>query len=323
MTGRNATGQTVKGLAEKVLAGDIPAAARLMRALEDELPEAADELRRLYPHTGRAHVVGITGAPGTGKSTLIGSLISVLRKQGLRVGVLAIDPSSPFSQGALLGDRLRMQQHATDPEVFIRSLATRGWSGGLARATLSTLHVMDALGKEVILIESVGVGQSELDISRVADTTLVVLVPGMGDEIQMMKAGILEIGDIFVVNKADKDGAENLKQDLEGMLQMKTDPAAHRPEIILTEATRHCGSDELAGAILRHRDYLLASGDMERRRQARARLELLDAIDNAFKSHLADRLSPKTLDELAARLVRGETDPDAAARTVLERLFQS
>jgi len=323
MTGRNATGQTVKGLAEKVLAGDIPAAARLMRALEDELPEAADELRRLYPHTGRAHVVGITGAPGTGKSTLIGSLISVLRKQGLRVGVLAIDPSSPFSQGALLGDRLRMQQHATDPEVFIRSLATRGWSGGLARATLSTLHVMDALGKEVILIESVGVGQSELDISRVADTTLVVLIPGMGDDIQMMKAGILEIGDIFVVNKADKDGADNLKQDLEGMLQMKTELSSRRPEIILTEAIRHRGSDELAGAILRHRDYLLASGEMERRRQARARLELLDAIDNAFKGHLAERLRPEMLDELAARLVRGETDPDAAARTVLGKLFQS
>jgi LAO/AO transport system kinase len=313
----------MQGLAEKVLAGDMPAAARLIRALEDEVPEAAAELRKLYPHTGRAHVVGITGAPGTGKSTLIGRLITVFREQGLRVGVVAIDPSSPFTRGALLGDRLRMQQHATDPEVFIRSLATRGWSGGLARATLSTLHVMDALGKEIILVESVGVGQSELDISRVADTTLVVLIPGMGDDIQIMKAGILEIGDIFVVNKADKEGADNLKRDLEGMLQFQSAPGLKwQPEIILTEATRSKGSADLAAAVVRHREHLKTSGEITVRRQARARLELLDAVNSLFHGYLQDKLTPQTLDQLAESLVRGETDPDAAAEIVLARLFK-
>ncbi|MFC2069515.1 methylmalonyl Co-A mutase-associated GTPase MeaB, partial [Chloroflexota bacterium] len=208
-------------LADKVLVGNIQAAARLMRSIEDEDPAVIKELKGLYPHTGKAYIIGITGAPGAGKSSLVDTMITNFRKRGLTVGVIAIDPSSPFTGGAILGDRIRMQAHSVDKGVFIRSLATRGWVGGLAKAAIGMVHVMDAMGKDIIIVETVGSGQAEVDIARVADTSIIVLTPGMGDEIQMMKAGILEAANILVINKADRDGADNLKRELETMLEMR------------------------------------------------------------------------------------------------------
>ncbi len=198
-------------LVRTILEGDIRASARLIRGIEDEVADAFKELESVYLHTGRAYIVGIAGAPGAGKSTLLGSLIGIFRRRNMKVGVVAVDPTSPVSGGALLGDRVRMQSYGVDKDVFIRSLAARGWQGGLSKATINTIHVMDAMGKDIIFVEAVGSGQGEVDIARVADTSIVVLTPGMGDEIQMMKAGILEMADIFVVNKADKNGAENTK----------------------------------------------------------------------------------------------------------------
>ena len=209
-------------LAAAVLKGDVRAAARLITLIEDESPDALAALESLYPHTGKAYIVGVTGAPGVGKSTLTDSLIDVFRRQGKTIGVIAIDPTSALTGGALLGDRIRMQRHAADPAVFIRSLATRGWVGGLAKAALGAVHVMDAMGKDIILVETVGSGQVELDIVKAADTTLLVLAPGAGDEIQTMKAGILESADVIAINKADNEGADRLKADLEAMLAMKT-----------------------------------------------------------------------------------------------------
>ena len=191
-------------LARNILEGNVAAAARLIRGIEDELPDVVDDLQSIYPHTGRAAIVGITGAPGAGKSTVVDSLVSIFRRRDLTVGVVAVDPTSPFSGGAILGDRIRMQQHNMDKGVFIRSLATRGWAGGLSKTTMNTVHVMDAMGKDIVLVETVGTGQAEVDIVRVADTTVLVLTPETGDEIQMMKAGILEATDIFIVNKADR-----------------------------------------------------------------------------------------------------------------------
>src|SRR5919201_207666 len=208
-------------LADRVLAGDIRAASRLMRGIEDGDPSATRVLQALFPSTGRAWVVGITGSPGSGKSTLTDKLIAHYRAAGKRVGVIAVDPSSPFTGGAILGDRIRMQEHATDPGVFIRSLATRGNLGGLSRATGDCIRVMDAMGREVILVETVGVGQDEIDIAQTAHTTVVVVVPGMGDDIQAIKAGILEVADIFVVNKADLDGADRAVRELRAMLELR------------------------------------------------------------------------------------------------------
>ncbi len=208
-------------LTSKVLQGDVLAAARLMRGFEAEAPETMQELELLYPHTGRAMTVGVAGAPGAGKSTLLDSLINIFREKNMKVGVVAVDPSSPFTGGAVLGDRIRMQSRSTDKDVFIRSLATRGWKGGLAKATVNMMHVLDAMGKDIIFVESVGSGQAEVDIAKVTDTAIIVLVPGMGDEIQTMKAGILEAADVFVINKASRDGAENLRTSIEVMLMMK------------------------------------------------------------------------------------------------------
>ncbi|MBI5610317.1 MAG: methylmalonyl Co-A mutase-associated GTPase MeaB, partial [Deltaproteobacteria bacterium] len=223
---------TADRAAAAVLAGDVRAAARLMRLLDDRDPSATEVLRKLYPHTGRARVLGITGNPGSGKSTLTSRLIGKYRALGLKVGVLAVDPSSPFSGGAILGDRIRMMEHAADPGVFIRSLATRGALGGLSRSTADSVHVLDAMGCDVVIIETVGVGQDEIDIVRTAETTVVVLVPGLGDDIQAIKAGILEIADIFVVNKADIDGAERTVADLRGLQMLLSEMPEWLPPIV-------------------------------------------------------------------------------------------
>ncbi len=307
-------------LAHKVLQGDVRAAARLMRAVENGVPSAAEALNSLYPHTGRAHVLGITGAPGVGKSTLVDAVISTLRQRNMTVGVVAIDPSSPFTGGALLGDRVRMQKHSTDQGVFIRSLATRGCSGGLSKAATSTVHIMDAMSKDIVLVETVGVGQAEIDITRLADTCVFVMSPGMGDAIQMMKAGILEAADIFVINKADQEGAYQLKIELQAMLEMKNYlPSDWKPAIALAEAINNKGIDELLEEILRHRQFLTSSGDLEKRRRERARLELMEAIETSIIDHIGAEMGKDYVETLIDDLVRRKTSPNSAAQEIINR----
>ena len=308
-------------LAEKILKGDVPAAARLISYIENDAPDAAAEMDHLYPHTGRAYIIGVTGSPGAGKSTLTGNLITFFRKEQNKVGVIAIDPSSAFTGGAILGDRVRMQEHGADKEVFIRSLATRGWVGGLAKAAIGAIHVMDAMGKDIILVETVGSGQIEIDIARAADTTIVVLTPAAGDEIQMMKAGILEVADILVVNKADKGGAENIKTALEVMLQMKNNrPGAWRPLIVLTESVYNKGTEELFREILRHREFLAASGELQKHRKQRAKLELLETMEGFFKDLIHGIDEGEFVEKLVDDLLRGRTTPHAAALKITQRL---
>lgn len=307
-------------LASKILEGDVRAAARLMRGIEDGTPNAVEELSILYPHTGRAHVVGITGASGAGKSTLVNTIISTLRQKNMTVGVIATDPTSPFTGGAILGDRIRMQKHTTDQGVFIRSLATRGWTGGLSKATISMIHVMDAMSKDIILVETVGIGQAEIDITRIADTCILILTPGMGDAIQMMKAGILEAADIFVINKADQDGAGNLEVELQVMLRMKSYlDSDWKPAIVLTEAINSKGIEELVEEILKHRQFLISGGGLEKRRKERARLELIEAIESAIKNYIEAGIDKDYLEKLTDDLVRRKINPNSAALEIINR----
>ena len=308
-------------LIDKILEGDVRAAARLMRDIEDGAPAAIKELESIYLHTGKAHVVGVTGAQGVGKSTLVDALISVFRGENITVGVIAIDPTSPFTGGALLGDRVRMQKHSLDRGVFIRSLATRGWSGGLSRATTSMIHIMDAMGKDIILVETVGAGQTEVDVTKVADTSIVILTPGLGDEIQMMKAGLMEAADIFVINKADKEGVDNLQHQLKVMLEMKPYlPNERKPSIVLTEAVHSKGAGELAKAILSHREFLISSGGLERRRKQRVKLELMEAVESSLKNRIHQQMDKGDyLERLVDDLVQRKTNPYSAAMEIIDR----
>ncbi len=311
-------------LADKVLEGNVRAAARLMRSVEDELPSAVEELESIYPHTGKAYILGLTGAPGVGKSTLVDALISTLRKRSMTVGVIAVDPTSPFTGGAILGDRVRMQQHSTDKDVFIRSMATRGWRGGLAKATISMIHIMDAMGKDIILVETVGSGQSEIDITKIADTSILILSPGSGDEMQLMKAGILEAADIFVVNKADKDGADSVALGIELMLGMRTyHKNEWEPSIVLTEAISGKGTDELTEKILKHKEFLISSGELENRRKERAKEELIETIESFVKLYCYQGIEEggyleKLVDDIAQR----KANPHSAALKIIDRLGQ-
>lgn len=310
-------------LAAKILKGDVQAAARLITLIEDESPDALKEMESLYPHTGRAYIVGVTGAPGVGKSTLTDSLIGSFRRQDMTVGVIAIDPTSALTGGALLGDRIRMQRHAADPNVFIRSLATRGWAGGLAKAAIGAVHVMDAMGKGIVLVETVGSGQVEIDIVKAADTTLLVLAPGAGDEIQTMKAGILESADIIAINKADIEGANRLKVDLESMLTMKS----HRTgdwltPVVLTEAINEKGTEELSSALMKHREYLKESGELPERRRERAKLELLETIEGNIKEMIHNLDSGDYLERLVDDVQQGKKSPPNAAAEITARLFK-
>ena len=301
----------------RVLEGDVRAAARLISGIENDLPGAIKELESLYPHTGRAHILGIAGAPGAGKSTLLNTQINIFRQKAMTVGVVAIDPTSPFSGGAVLGDRIRMQSYGVDKDVFIRSLASRGWKGGLSRITINSIHVMDAMGKDSIFVEAVGSGQGEIDIARVADTSILILTPGMGDEIQMMKAGILEAADIFVLNKADRDGAENLRAGLEVMLGMKAHlPDEWKPGIVLTEAISGRGSEQLAEEILKHREFLTSGGELEKRRKERAELELIWAVESSVKSYI-DRMDRDYFEKLVADLAYRKISPQSALSKII------
>ena len=312
---------SVDDLVGRARDGDARAVARLISLVEDASPSLREVSAKLAPHTGNAQIVGVTGSPGVGKSTSTSAMVTALRKTGKRVGILAVDPSSPFSGGALLGDRVRMQDHATDREVYIRSMATRGHLGGLSWATPQALRVLDAAGCDIVLIETVGVGQSEVEVAGLADTTLVLLAPGMGDGIQAAKAGILEIGDIYVVNKADRDGADQVARDLRAMLSLAERlEGGWRPPIVKTVAQNGDGLDKLVEAIDDHRDWMNEHGELAVRRRRRARDEIEAIAVTALRERFGDIHGDARLDGLADAVVAGESDPYTAADEVLAAL---
>jgi LAO/AO transport system kinase len=322
-TGSTAVGRRSSGnvpeLVERARAGDARAVARLISLVEDASPLLREVMAGLAPHAGNAHVVGITGSPGVGKSTSTNALVGALRKADKRVGVLAVDPSSPFSGGALLGDRVRMQDHALDRDVYIRSMASRGHLGGLSWTTPQALRVLDAAGCDVILVETVGVGQSEVEVAGLADTTLVLMAPGMGDGIQAAKAGILEIGDVYVINKADRDGADQVRRELRSMLALAERPeGAWRPPIVKTVASRGEGVDDVVEEIGRHHAWLAESGQLAERRTRRARDEIEAIAVTALRARWGDVHGRSELDDLAAAVAAGDSDPYTAADELLE-----
>ncbi len=309
-------------LADRVLAGDPRAVARAISLVENESPGAADLIRRIFPQTGRAYLVGVTGPPGAGKSTLVDRIIATLRERGRTVGVIAVDPTSPFTGGAILGDRVRMQAHAGDSDVFIRSMATRGHLGGLAHATSEAALVLDASGKDVILIETVGVGQAEVDIVRTADVSVVTIVPGAGDEVQALKAGIMEIADVFVVNKADREGADRTVASIEALLTLQTfPPGAWRPPIVKTEATTGKGVADLLDAVERFREHTAAvTSD---RRLARAEWRLRELIAQRLMQHVEHQvLGPGELQRTLERIAAREIDPYSAVDDIVGRTLR-
>jgi LAO/AO transport system kinase len=311
--------QDVGELIAQAREGKPRSIARLISLVEDESPQLREVMSALMPYTGNAHVVGITGSPGVGKSTSTSALVTLLREQGKRVAVLAIDPSSPFSGGALLGDRIRMQDHASDPGVYIRSMASRGHLGGLSWSTPQALRVLDAAGFDVIVLETVGVGQSEIEVVGVADTVLVLLAPGMGDGIQAAKAGILEIGDIFVVNKADRDGASATSRELRHMITLADRPeGAWRPPVLKTVASRGEGVPELGEAISEHVEWASDSGELARRRNARAAEEIEAIALVQLRRRMGDLDTDERLSRLAAQVAAGSVDPYSAADELLE-----
>jgi LAO/AO transport system kinase len=315
----------VGSLVERARAGDPRAVGRLISLVENASPVLREVMRALMPHLGHAHVLGLTGSPGVGKSTTTAALVSAYRRRDLRVGVLAIDPSSPFSGGALLGDRVRMQEHATDTGVYIRSMASRGHLGGLAWSTPQALRVLDAAGCDVVLVETVGVGQAEVDVASLADSTLVLVAPGMGDAIQAAKAGILEIADIFVVNKADRDGADVTARDLRHMLSLGDARQAGewQPPIVKTVASRGEGIDDVVAALDKHREWLVASGRLDAKRRVRAADEIEAIAVTALRERIGDLHSGTLLDELAGRVAAAELDPYAAADELVAGLTSS
>jgi LAO/AO transport system kinase len=309
----------VADLVARARDGEARAVARLISLVEDAGPLVREVAAALAPHTGHAQVLGLTGAPGVGKSTTTTALVRALRAAGRRVGVLAVDPSSPFSGGALLGDRVRMQEHAGDPGVYVRSMASRGHLGGLAWSTPQALRVLDAAGCDVVLVETVGVGQSELEIASLADTTLVLVAPGMGDGIQAAKAGILEVADVLVVNKADRDGADATVRDLRYAQSLggRTGPGGWRPPIVRTVAARDEGVDRLLAEVEAHRRWLAGSGEGARRRAARAAGEIEAIALTGLRERIGEVRGSAALAALADEVVAGRTDPHRAADRLL------
>jgi LAO/AO transport system kinase len=311
---------------KQILRGDVRAAARLMRDLDDGVPGAREVLKRLYPHSGRAHIIGITGSPGVGKSTLTDRLIQRLRQEGHTVGVVAVDPTSPFSGGAILGDRIRMQRHALDEGVFIRSLATRGHFGGLTASSRAVITVLDAMGKDYILVETVGVGQDEVEIAATAYTTVVVTVPGMGDDIQAIKAGILEVADILVVNKADREGASRTQQDLLQMLELQNirKTKSWKPRVLLTQAKEDQGIEELLAGVREHQEFLRKDqGEaMQAARYQRVRQEFLELLQEGVYRTLMARLDQSgRMEEILREILAGHTDPYSACEDLIGEIL--
>ena len=313
---------TLRGAPPDLLArarsGDKRGIARLLTIVENDEPGAAEAMRALYPETGRAQIVGITGPPGGGKSTLVNRLAAAFRERASRVAIVAVDPSSPFSGGAILGDRIRMRERFLDEGIFIRSMASRGHAGGLARATVRVVNVLDALGTDVVIVETVGVGQEEVDVIRVADTVCLVTVPGLGDDIQAIKAGILEIADVLVVNKADRPGADETARDLAQMLSLARDRPWKTP-IIRTSAQTGDGLPLLLDAIAKHRTWSLSSGERAERRRAAARAEVETLLREALLRDLEGRVGASRLDAAVARVAERSIDPYSAVEELLRR----
>ncbi len=305
-------------LVDKMLEGDERALSRLITMVERDTPEAPEIMRQICHRTGRAYWIGVTGPPGSGKSTLVDKLTAVARGRGQTVGIIAVDPTSPFSGGAVLGDRIRMQQHYLDSDVFIRSMATRGSLGGLPRTARRVAKLMDAFGKDILILETVGVGQTELDIIESADTTVVVLYPGGGDSIQTMKAGLMEIADIFVVNKADRPGADQVVAEIESMLSLNSKDATWQVAVLTTEAINKVGIEELYQAIEKHREALECSGELARQRREQLRKELMHSIEQGVSESLSRLMeSDEKLKALSDRVAKGEVDPYSTAIDIL------
>ncbi|PZG17870.1 methylmalonyl Co-A mutase-associated GTPase MeaB [Micromonospora craterilacus] len=321
VTGSVRRSRDVPVLVERAREGDPRAVARLITLVESGDETVPSIAAALAPFAGQAQVVGLTGSPGVGKSTTTNELVRALRARGHRVGVLAIDPSSPFTGGAILGDRVRMQDHATDPGVYIRSMSSRGHLGGLSAATPQAVRVLEGAGCDVVLVETVGVGQAEVEVASLADTTLVLLAPGMGDAIQAVKAGILEIADIFVVNKADRDGADATVRDIQGMIALgERGPGQWRPQVVRAVATRAEGIDDIAAAIDKHRGWLVEHDELRRRREARAAAEIEAIALGVLRARIGSLRDGTHLPALAAEVAAGATDPYAAADALLAQL---
>ena len=309
----------VKEWAAKVRAGEVRAISRAITAIENHQPEAEELLREVFPQTGQAYLTGITGAPGTGKSTLVDRLAAYHRKGQERVGVIAVDPTSPYSGGAILGDRVRMQGHAGDPGIFIRSMATRGFLGGLARSTAEVALLLDAAGKRQVLIETVGVGQDEIDIVRLADCVVVVLVPGLGDDIQNMKAGLMEIGDIFVLNKADREGADRLEEQLHAMLSLVMPRDGWHPPVIRTVATENRGIEQLAETVEKFRKHFEPSGEREKKHVEHWQNRLIEMLESRLlQKVLGGKTGEERLRALAAEVAARRKDPFTAVEEILK-----
>jgi LAO/AO transport system kinase len=309
----------VSTLADRILAGDARAIARGISLIEDEDPAAAELVRAIFGRTGGAYLIGVTGPPGAGKSTLVDQLVRLLRARHQTVGILAVDPTSPFTGGAILGDRVRMQSHASDTGVFIRSMATRGHLGGLAQATADAALVLDAAGRDYVIIETVGVGQDEVDIVRLADVSVVTLVPGAGDDVQALKAGIMEIADVFVVNKADREGADRMVSSIEAMLSLQTVPeGGWSTPVLKTEATRGIGVPELLATL--DRFHGAAKPLVAERRSTRARAQLRDQVTGLFLQRLDALVPAADIDALAVQIALRALDPRAAAGQALARV---
>jgi len=305
-------------LVQKMLSGDKQSLARLITLVETESPKVAEIMRAIYPHTGKAFCVGVTGPPGGGKSTLVARLTSIARGKGLQVGIIAVDPTSPFSGGAILGDRIRMQQHYLDEGVFIRSMATRGSYGGLPRTASGVIKLLDACGKDIVLVETVGVGQTEIDIMEAADTTIVVLVPEAGDSIQTMKAGLMEIADIFALNKADRPGADYLVAELEGMLHQSPRQSWWQVPVIATQAVNNVGVAELYEQIECHRRALEQSGMLALKRSKQRRTDLLRTIEHRIMAQVVKQIEQDgQLAGYLEKVEKGEMDPYSAAKEIL------
>ena len=306
----------------ELLNGSKLAISRAITAVENEYDDAVEIMQKIYPHTGRAYVIGITGPPGAGKSTLTDKLTKEYRSRGKTVGIIAVDPSSPFSGGAILGDRIRMNELTMDEGVFIRSMATRGSLGGMSRKTAEVVKILDAAGKDIVIIETVGVGQSEVDIVKAADTTLVVLVPGLGDDIQAIKAGILEIGDVFAINKADREGVERLHIEIEMMLDLDQNETEWRPQITRTIASQNQGVVELVDSIEEHAAYMAKTGLIQKRRFERTRNEILAMLDETIKVYLKKKVAGSRFEALTDEVNQRKNDPYSAVKAILAEVLK-
>lgn len=303
---------------KKFWTGEQRALARLISVVENEMPEKDELLRQLYPRTGHAYILGVTGSPGAGKSSLVDRLTNVIREKGETVGIVAIDPTSPFSGGALLGDRIRMQEHTLDKGVFIRSMGTRGSLGGLAKTTKEVVKVVDAFGMDWIIIETVGVGQAEMDVMYIADTTVVVLTPGAGDSIQTIKAGIMEIADVFAINKCDLPGADKVATEVEMMLDLQRDQMKWRPPVVKTSSVSREGISDLLEAVEKHRSYLQNNGLFAERRQQRLRSEALEIVNHQWQRLVRRQMNYGKVNELLNSVAAREIDPYSAAASIME-----